>query len=54
MYKRLPNFVKSVFVVYPRTAMMPKDPDAAKNVSAMDPMEYNMKMKDKLSPIKME
>ena len=54
MYNKLPNFVKSVFVVYPNTAMIPNAPEAAKKVKAIDPMVYIMKMNDKLNPIRTE
>ena len=54
MYNKLPNFVKSVFVVYPNTAIIPNAPEAAKKVKAIDPIEYMMKINDKLSPISTE
>jgi hypothetical protein len=54
MYNKLPNFVKSVFVVYPKMAMIPNAPDAAKKVSAIDPIEYCTKTKDKLNPMSTE
>jgi len=52
IYNILPNFVKSVLVVYPRIAIPAKAPAATKNVETIEAIEYTRKIVLKLNPIK--
>ena len=51
---RLPILVKSVFVVYPATAIIPNVTELMKNVVAIEDVEYTENMVLKLMPVRVE
>ena len=54
MYNKLPNLVKSVFVVYPVKAITPKVKALMKKVLAIDADVYTEKIVLKLIPVSVE
>jgi hypothetical protein len=54
IYSILPNFVKSVDVVYPSNAIAPNVPAVIKNVIAIEDELYARKIKLRLMPVSRE
>ena len=54
IYKRLPNLLRSVFVVYPKTAIPPNAPADTKKVFAIDCRSYTRNIEESINPIRPE